>query len=217
MPRPRRVTATLDPPAAPTATDNPLPPLIEDPPELVDETPAPRTNGRATRHRSAGADYGVPQDAEFGDTDYLPAPGLERIGDSHIHHMAEFAHLHDAAIVFLWKRKGGGGRGRETLGKCQKPSGLLLHFAECTFVIWCAADHVRMHELTLRQVEALVYHELCHATVKEDPHGERTWVTAPHDVEAFTPEIRRYGLWKEDLQHMGAAVLQLELIPTTGQ
>ena len=52
--------------------------------------------------------------------------------------------------------------------------------------------------------EALVYHELLHATIKRDREGEPrftdeglpVWDLVGHDVEEFDAVVRRYGAWQ---------------------
>lgn len=159
----------------------------------------------------------VPTDEDFkaNADDFLDARGAAVIGEQLVAECNEFAFLQDAKIRYLWKREGGESHGRATLGKCQKPSGLLRHFALADFVIWLAADHARERHITHRQLEAMVYHELCHCDVRiESKTGEAdkvTWILAAHDVEAFSAEVRKYGLWRDDLKEFGVAVRQLSL------
>jgi hypothetical protein len=152
-----------------------------------------------------------PELADFGSSDFMAADELQAIGAGLIDRHDNFSHLVNAEITYLWKKKGGQSGSRATLGKCQKPSGLLLHFAACDFVVWVAADHALALELTAEQLQALLFHELCHAQRETDEQGFSQFVVVKHDVEAFTLEIKRYGLWKEDLREMGAAVRQLRL------
>lgn len=141
--------------------------------------------------------------------DFIAAPDIERIGSALIAaHEATFGHLQSREVAFLWKRKGGNAGGKTTLGKCQKPTGLLKHFAGADFVIWVAADHCRDHRLTAYQVEALVYHELLHAG--EDENGKA--VILPHDWTGFTGEVQQYGAWKPDLSAAAHSFEQLRLL-----
>lgn len=143
----------------------------------------------------------VPPDEYFDDDDYLESRELEKIGAALIAHWPEFGFLQNAnaRIAYRWKRKGGKAKGKAVLGQCQKPSGLLKHFADCDFVIWIAADHARVMNLTNRQMEALVYHELSHCWWEEDEdetsetYGEMRLAIRGHDDELFWSEIARYG------------------------
>lgn len=161
----------------------------------------------------------APSQGRFEGADFLQAPELERLVRDLVERHPAFSHLRDARFKVLWKRKGGAGKGKATLGKTQKPSGMLAYFAEFDFVIWVAADHVKGHQFSQQQIEALVYHELCHCGWEENEDDEAValgapegrYVVEPHDVESFAAEIRTYGLWKQDLQEMGEAVRQLRL------
>lgn len=143
--------------------------------------------------------FPVPPEEAFaeveGPVEYIEAPDVERVAAALIGTCSEFSHLRERALVYLWRAEGGKTKGKATLGKCAKPSGLLKHFAEADFMVWLAADHVRGMQFSAWQVEALVYHELLHAgaTDKGEP------VLWPHDFEGFRPEVSRYGAWKPDL------------------
>jgi len=140
------------------------------------------------------------------------AHSLEEIGQTLIAREPDFSHLEQARIVYLWKRKGGNAKGHAKLGQCQKPSGLLLHFADCDFVVWLAADHLRERQYTAKQIEAVVFHELNHAGYEEDEEtGAGKYVIVGHDAEVFYSEITRYGTYKEDLQLLAGVFRQLSL------
>lgn len=142
--------------------------------------------------------YPVPQ--LFGE--FTAAPDLENIGLRLVR--KHFTFPETVAIHYLWKAKGGSG-GTETLGKCTKASGLTGFYSNADFIIWVAADHVDLTPLSRLQVEALLYHELCHISAEEDG-GEVALELLKHDVEAFRAEITEYGFWKEDLAAFGRTV-----------
>jgi Putative phage metallopeptidase len=143
----------------------------------------------------------APTEEEFDGQDFLASAALTDLAGELIVSCPELRHLGDAAMGFLWKRKGGASKGKSTLGKCQKPSGLLAHFARYDFIVWLAADHATEYQFSGVQLEALLYHELCHADLDEDEEtGDRQWTIKPHDVEAFGSEVRRYGLIFEDVR-----------------
>lgn len=158
--------------------------------------------------------YPVPPDNRFegvfrdDDADYIVADDLrelatELLGREELH----LAHLHGVPIAYLWRRAGGKAKGKAVLGKCQKPSGLLLYFSEQTFVIWLAADHLRSLQFTRRQIEALLYHELLQAGVDEEGKPCLNWF----DFDGFRLEVEHYGEWSHDLMQMGDTVRQLPL------
>ena len=134
--------------------------------------------------------------------------GLDTIGEGlRAAFGKRFGHLADCQFEYRWKRSGGKQGGNPRMGTCQKPSGLLKHFSGCDFIIWLAADHCRDEHMTNYQIEALMFHELCHASADED--GKPTLLG--HDIEAFKAEVEEYGLWERDLVDFGHAV-QLRLL-----
>lgn len=159
-----------------------------------------------------GADemaYPAPTEERFEDGgEFVVAPDLAGIAARLIEDHPRLGHLNDTGVICLWKKTGGKTRGVPTIGKCQKPSGMLKHFVGADFVVWLAADHARDAGLTQRQVEAALYHELLHTGVNEET-GRPT--TVGHDVEMFAAEIEEYGLWKADLQDIAPSFRQLRL------
>jgi len=155
--------------------------------------------------------YPVPADERFIDDhtgrgwDYMRAPDIEEMAFGVMRTYAE--HLRDAldfGVQFLWKRQGGSSGGRDTMGKCQKVSGLAGFFAGDDFLIWLAADHCRDYGLTRQQMDALIFHELKHIgrTEKYQPR------VVGHEVEMFIDEVSIFGAWTGELRRMAE---QLEL------
>lgn len=146
----------------------------------------------------------IPMDMQFeqAGADFLAAPEVERIADQLVGDYSELGHLTEYRLAYAWKRTGGESAGKPVFGKCVKSSGLVRFFGKNQFVIWLAADHCREYGFTERQLEALIYHELCHAGEVEDKNGDMKAALNPHDVEAFASEIERYGLWTTDLQRV---------------
>ncbi len=163
--------------------------------------------------------YGAPTDGYFApvglpEEDFLPAPDLETIGRRLIDDCVDFYHLANVQVIYLWKRKGGQAEGQANLGKCTKASGLVKHFSGATWVVWLAADHVNTYKFTRRQVEALLFHELCHAGDEEDDEGEHKPKPIGHEWQGFSVEVARYGAWMEALQFCRNAWEQLPLDDT---
>lgn len=151
--------------------------------------------------------YNIPSADVFGDDDFAVAPDLEDLAGGLIdRHPEQFGHLAALELAFLWKAKGGVSKGKATLGKCQKPSGLLAFFAGKDWIVWLAADTARDARMTDRQIEAALYHELLHAGFDAE-RGDRAWVG--HDVEMFRSEVEEYGLWHDSLRQVGPAFRQL--------
>lgn len=154
----------------------------------------------------------IPADRHFDDEkdDYLEAPELEQIGKYLIEkYEQDFYPVSTANIRYLWKRKGGSGSGRATLGKCVKPAGLNRKLSEkdldgfsekVDFVIWVAADHCRKGQITVGQMHALIYHELLHTDYQNGKYCLRG-----HDFEGFSREVQEFGFWKGDIQRMAEA------------
>lgn len=152
--------------------------------------------------------FPIPEESLF-ESGFLVAPELERVAERLIAaHPNTFNHLPSLDVAYLWRKAGGSSNGKATLGKCQRPSGLLAHFSQVHYVIWLAADHIRDGEFTEDQVEACLFHEMLHTGLHEETMEP---VMVPHDVETFAAEIRTYGLWTESLRYVGKAFKQARL------
>ena len=176
---------------------------------------------QAVQRSKVDMDPDKPYGAPIAGVDFLPAPDLERIADHLIDECKELEHLVDlrdeGKLAYLWKQKGGSAGGKAKLGTCTKASGLVGHYSQAIWVIWLAADWCNIFPLTRRQVEAALYHELLHAGQKEDDNGIAIPKVEPHDCEMFGAEVRRYGLWKEDLKLIARAFeTQLPLFEREG-
>jgi len=132
---------------------------------------------------------------------YIEAPDLEEIATGLIESWPELGFIETARIRYLWKDKGTS----TAMGKCTKAGGFWPALAEVDFVIWLGAEDVRAGYFTRHQVEALLYHELCHITTDEE--GEN-FATRPHDAEVFYMELRRYGAWERALSPFGQMALE---------
>jgi len=156
--------------------------------------------------------YPVPSAQKFVDEDaeYLHAPDLQEIGEAIIDKMGGFGYLAGLNLVFLWKDKGGKSHGKAILGRCQRPKGLLAKFCAADFIIVLSADNHRLFKSTRYQVEACVFHELCHTDLdnSEDIPEPRL---VPHDYEGFCREVELYGAWRPDLEKAAKAFEQLKL------
>jgi hypothetical protein len=156
--------------------------------------------------------FPVPPETKFLDDDgnarmFLEAPELDNVVHRHINTYEEFAELTNVKITCLWKQKGGIRGGKATLGACRRVTGMLTHFARSNFVIWLAAEQLR-HKATTRDIEGCLYHELCH--IEYDPQDGKFGLRG-HDFEGFASELRRFGVWRGDLEIAGKAFRQLQL------
>lgn len=158
------------------------------------------------------------EDDFFEEEEYRASPELTDLGRRLIESCEELAHLGRTPINYVWRKEGGETAGKAVLGKCTKLSGYARYLSEADFLIALSADHCRTFGLTTRQIEALMFHELLHAT-----HDVKTGKPKirPHDVEAFLPEIARYGLWTSELKEtsdvMRQATLPIGLVPFGGK
>ena len=142
---------------------------------------------------------------------YRPAPDVKRIADDLIEkyhrHLIDF----QVKMEYVFVDKTPKSKGREVWGTCRKITGLNAFLSneeeEPYFVIVISEPvwDVLPHDKRV----ALVDHELCHAwaeaSQKEDTDGSEEVIklsVTPHDCEAFNAEIRRHGLWREDIEDL---------------
>jgi hypothetical protein len=115
--------------------------------------------------------------------------------------------------------------GRQTLGKCRKASDLDRELASFDFVILLQREFWLNDTVTNAQRDALLDHELCHATVRIDPvtddpaedeRGRIIYRIRKHDIEEFGEVVERHGLWKHDLEAFARSLArskQASLLP----
>src|SRR5438067_2592834 len=101
-----------------------------------------------------------------------------------------------------------------TLGKCKKASDLDRELAVYDFIILLRESFWIDPLVTDAQRRALLDHELCHAAVKLDEHGEPVedergrvvYRVRKHDIEEFTEIVERHGTYKRDLETFATAL-----------
>ena len=136
-------------------------------------------------------------------TEYTPAPEVAEIAGDLIATVEDHARLIEADIIYVWRDKATKSKGRVSLGKARRLSGLNAFLArdqggmEPLFLIEIAAD--QWEGMTTAQRYALVDHELSHLRVRTDEHGELELSIRGHDVEEFKSVVDRHGLWKSDV------------------
>jgi hypothetical protein len=104
--------------------------------------------------------------------------------------------------------------GRVTLGKCKRASDLDREVAAFDFIILLRRSFWLDQRVTDLQRTALLDHELCHAAVKLDKHGEPAldsrgrviYRMRKHDVEEFSCIVARHGTYKADLEAFAKAL-----------
>jgi hypothetical protein len=156
----------------------------------------------------ADAEFKVPEKKDFEGKEFMEAPELKKIGEFLIDkYLGDFDHLVDANIVYLWKEKGGDSGGKATLGKCVRPTGLAAHFAagediasRVHYVIWAAADHLRLNRANVRTIHALIFHELLHTHLEDGK-----LIVRSHQFEGFAREIEEFGMWTNSIKRIAEA------------
>ncbi len=153
-------------------------------------------------------EYPVPEDKEFekSESGFISAPRLEFLASQLIALYGEkFDHLSRLKIRYAWKRKGGVTRGQAKFGQVQAITGAAQFVSgeQVEYLVWLGADNVRDNKFTEYQVEALLFHELCHFGFVD---GELLLVG--HDFEGFSDELRHYGLWNQSIKNFGEAVAE---------
>lgn len=132
-------------------------------------------------------------------TDFCRAPEIQAIADALRYAYPEFIHLRGLRIAYLWRRKKQAKGGKTILGTCSALSGIPQAFLEADWAVTISAESCREARLTAWQMEALVYHELCHIAPPDEDDPESQPSLVGHDFEGFSDELRRYGLWDQTL------------------
>lgn len=129
--------------------------------------------------------------SEGGNSDFLEGSELEdlarRLKEKHA---AKFAHIDLENVTFLWKRQGGKRRGKLVTGVTKRVTAELEFLAGVSWLVELAADNCFTEIKSERQLEALLYRQLCYI-------GNDGAMKGP-DFEGFTDELTEYGLWNED-------------------
>lgn len=105
--------------------------------------------------------------------------------------------------------------GHVTIGKCKRASDLDRELADFDFIILLRRSFWLDDRVTDGQRRALLDHELCHAGVRLDAHGDPAkddrgriiYRTRKHDIEEFTDIVARHGTYKADLEAFAKALV----------
>jgi hypothetical protein len=108
--------------------------------------------------------------------------------------------------------------GRVVLGKCRKATDLDRELAPWDFVILLNKDWWEDRRVADAQRKALLDHELSHAAIAYDDHGEPkrderdryVYRTKRHDLEEFSDVIARHGIYKRDIEQFAQALRRAE-------
>lgn len=158
---------------------------------------------------------------------FWDAPEVEAIANELIpkyhQHLLDF----NVKIRYLFVSKTPKSGGKEVWGTCRKVSGMNAFLEGGAkndgpfFVITMSKDVWEL--LSEDKRRALTDHELCHASasVKQAKDEADADLDAeieqdnpvklsikPHDLEEFSDIVRRYGLWREDVQEFVEAALR---------
>lgn len=156
----------------------------------------------------------IPKPAAFKDDDgekveFCEAPDLEEIGERLINDpTAGLGQLKNMAILYLYKRSSGFAGGIPVLGRLKRPTELESFFEKTDYVLWVSAARANEAKLTVRNMEAEIYHLLLHAEINEDG---KPGLVAP-DVKGFVKEFKRYGPWREEQKALRKNFRQLSLL-----
>jgi hypothetical protein len=137
---------------------------------------------------------------------------------------AYHTHLQQARIGLAWCNSWAPDvDGRVTLGKCKKASDLDRELAAFDFVILLSSRFWKDAFTPDQSRQALLDHELTHAEVTLDQHGEPVedergrivYRIRKHDLEEFSAIVERHGCWKRDLEIFAAAMNRAQSRPKT--
>ena len=106
-------------------------------------------------------------------------------------------HLRNAKIECLFsdkKRKRGG---RIVIASCEAVNETYNYLTDINFII--TVYDKAWEKLAEKEKRYVLDHELCHAFVGEDKHGEPVYKVIPHDLEEFNEIVERYGLMQREL------------------
>jgi hypothetical protein len=111
--------------------------------------------------------------------------------------------LVNADVAFLFRKKLTD-HDRTRLAQASRVSGKLNYFTQLDCLV--EVNWEQWVNLSDERRIALIDHELCHFSREVSDEGETKYVLLSHDVEEFSAIVRRWGLWKVDLERFGKAV-----------
>lgn len=164
--------------------------------------PPKTTDGFALKHP-----YSFPGDDRFpADDPYADAPDLSRMGSRLIKAYEDFKPLRGVIIRYYWKRRGGMMNGGPVYSLTSRISGLAKHhMKQGDYAIVLAVDNCKAAGYGAREVEAELFHSLCHLRQNDD--GEIKIVG--HDVNDFRRAIEEYGLYRPQLVTFADAIQEI--------
>lgn len=106
-------------------------------------------------------------------------------------------HLRNAKIECLFTDKGRKRAGKLIVATCEAVNATYNYLTDIDFII--TIFDKAWDQLADKEKQYILDHELCHAFVGENKHGEPVYKVVPHDLEEFNEIVERYGLMQRDL------------------
>ena len=96
------------------------------------------------------------------------------------------------------------------LGKCQVVPAIFKLLTDYDYIIYVNVEGYE--ELSYKQKEALIFHELEHIAWKQnikDPEVGK-WTTRRHDMEEFNSVVQKYGRWLGDVEEFSSSLKEFD-------
>lgn len=157
--------------------------------------------------------FPVPMESQFDGFEFKDAPEIGEVAEVLIASAHELGDLeaYPPMIRYMWRAKAKKSKGATMFGNCAKVAGLAKYFGRTEWVLEIAADLLRDMKATNFQVEALLFHELKHIKVTVDDDGNPTYAYVREEYSAFADEIKRYGAWHSEIEHVADSFAQAPL------
>lgn len=147
---------------------------------------------------------------------YEAAPEVEKIVRRLI--SDRFSHLATVRVECVFRSEPAVKAGKVTWATARKVTGLNAWLAMWRDGAGLEADAEEFFVIEVakpvwlamkpEQREPLIFHELCHCHAEEDENGQTRLTLLGHDLEEFTEVVKRYGLWREDVEQFLKATKQ---------
>ena len=118
---------------------------------------------------------------------------FEKMAEALIDTTPELAYIKNSQvkIVYLVSNQAKKSGNKVTHGECEKIPAKYRWAIPADFTITLfAPNNAHMSE---HQLEILLFHELLHIGIEQNPDGSETYNTIPHDLEDFKTIIDKYG------------------------
>ena len=110
--------------------------------------------------------------------------------------------LSTARIAFVFRSEEQEINGRIYLARVSKVPEKMQPFMEFDYIVWVSEN--RWINMSEKQREALIDHELCHMGLS----NTGGWKIKLHEIEEFREILERYGAWNDDLFYRLQPVMQ---------